>query len=194
MSLINDALNRARREQPASPPPAQTISPLQPITYQRANGVPPYVVPILLLTLSVSCWFLIKAWNSLRQASLQGSAHPPGLTVVAARESSPQSAAGPDPSVATTPPPNSPSPIPPVVASASSNFAPDAATQPQAAKPVAPAFKLHGIFFRAAHPCAVVNNKTVFVGDRIGRAKVIAITQESVRLEIDGKTEELTLP
>ena len=54
-------------------------------------------------------------------------------------------------------------------------------------------FKLQGIFYRPASPSAVVNTKTVFVGDRIANARVKAIDKQSVTLEVAGETKVLTL-
>src|SRR5258706_11877542 len=44
-------------------------------------------------------------------------------------------------------------------------------------------FKVQGIIYRQNLPSAIVNGKTVFVGDRVGHAKVIAIEREAVTLE-----------
>src|SRR5688572_32187261 len=81
----------------------------------------------------------------------------------------------PKPPVATTPPP--------VVA------APSAATPP--AIPALP--KLNGIFFNPTKPTAIVNNKLVSAGSRVGEFTVLAITQSSVTLAGGGQTNVLSL-
>ena len=180
MSLINDALKRATQAQPAVPPPAQTSAPMEPAVPVRPPGTPAYFVPVLLVTLSLSCWFLVKAWDT-RRSDKGESMLATTPRVVMARELRP-------------PPEDTASPVP--VPDSSAPDAAAAATGNESAplEPPKPAFKLQGIFYRPSRPSAVVNTKTVFIGDRIAGAKVKRITMDSVTLEIDGRTEVLTLP
>jgi hypothetical protein len=54
------------------------------------------------------------------------------------------------------------------------------------AKPAAfPAVRVQGIYFRPERPSALINGKTYFIGERVQDAKVVAITRDSVLLEID---------
>ena len=56
------------------------------------------------------------------------------------------------------------------------------------------AYKLGGIIYRPSNPAAVVNNKTVYVGGRVGKAQVRSIQRDAVVLQLpDGKLLELTL-
>jgi HD-like signal output (HDOD) protein len=50
----------------------------------------------------------------------------------------------------------------------------------------APEFRLNGIIYTVARPSAIVNGKTVFVGEQINGATVISISQTAVSLQIDG--------
>ena len=59
--------------------------------------------------------------------------------------------------------------------------------------PPATRFKLQGIFYRPSSPSAVINAKTVFVGDTVADAKVKAIDQSSVTLDLGTETKVLTL-
>ncbi len=181
MSLINDALKRATQAQPAAPLPGETSPPMQPVTHRPTRSMPAYFVPVLLLTLSLSCWFFVKAWGTRRPDLIRSSLDAIS-TSVAAREPEPPPASAP----LDTPPVGTNSPVP-----ASTN---DVPPPPQPPKPPAPPFKLQGIFYRPSRPAALVNTKTVYVGDKVGAAKVKAITQESVTLEIGGQTLVLTLP
>jgi hypothetical protein len=61
------------------------------------------------------------------------------------------------------------------------------------AKPVFPSVRLQGIFFQASRPSALINAKTVFIGDKVATAKVTAITRDSVTLQWNGETKVLTL-
>lgn len=66
---------------------------------------------------------------------------------------------------------------------------------PQAEPPAPkPLYKLQGIFWRPSTPSAVVNGKTVFVGDRVETARVTAIDQNSVTLAVDGESTALVIP
>ncbi|HKQ39762.1 MAG TPA: hypothetical protein VJ063_16915, partial [Verrucomicrobiae bacterium] len=60
--------------------------------------------------------------------------------------------------------------------------------------PPPPAYKLQGIYWRPTKPAAVVNGKTVYVGDRVDSARVTAIDQEGVTLLVEGKPKVLSLP
>jgi hypothetical protein len=44
--------------------------------------------------------------------------------------------------------------------------------------------KIQGIFYRAANPEAIINNRTVRVGDEVNGLQVVAITQSSVTLSL----------
>jgi hypothetical protein len=56
-----------------------------------------------------------------------------------------------------------------------------------------PQVRLQGIFYRPANPAALINAKTVGIGDRIGNATVVAIDRSSVTLECGAQTNVLTL-
>lgn len=56
-----------------------------------------------------------------------------------------------------------------------------------------PTLKLQGIFFRLSNPSAMIDGKQVFVGEKVQGAKVIKIERQSVTLEFDGQTKELSL-
>ena len=50
-----------------------------------------------------------------------------------------------------------------------------------------PDFRLNGIIFTVARPAAIVNGKTVFVGDWVSGATVAAIERTYVTLQINGR-------
>ena len=49
------------------------------------------------------------------------------------------------------------------------------------------------VLFSPSRPSAMVNGKTLFIGDRIGDARVLAITQTTVSVLQDGQTNVLSL-
>jgi hypothetical protein len=193
MSLINDALKRATEAQPAGKPTPEMETTMKPAPQARTMGLPVYFTPVLLFIVSGACWFLIKGWDVRRQAIASTTAIP-----VQAREAeeTPEVPAGEG---AELPIPGnrqfalndrpSATPNTGTAGGASAEFAPS----PIAADEAPPTFKLQGIFYRRTNPSAVVNSKSVFVGDRIGNAKVKAIDHQSVTLEIAGETKVLTL-
>src|SRR5688572_19783004 len=191
MSLINDALKRATEAQPSGKPTPEMETTMKPAP-QRTVGLPVYFTPVLLFIVSGACWFLIKGWDVRRQSIASTTPVP-----VQAREAEgiPDIRAGEG---AELPIPENrqfalndrPSP-------SGSLRAAGASAEPASVGAVideAPAsFRLQGIFYRPANPSAVVNSKTVFVGDRIGNAKVKAIDHQSVTLDVAGETKVLTL-
>jgi hypothetical protein len=52
--------------------------------------------------------------------------------------------------------------------------------------------KLQGIFY-SANPSAIINGKSMKVGDEAGGLKVLAITKESVRVQLGSEARELTM-
>lgn len=203
MSLINDALKRATRNQPTTmaiaPEPA---APMQPVEYRR-RGLPWYFFPALLAIVAAACWFIVMGVQARRESS---SPVPKPITLHA-REPEPQtptptpaSTAGAEASpatstrVASTPPTVPNNSIPPEAATpateASAKPPPPAPAPPT--EPAKPAFRLQGIFFRPTNPSALVNGKSVWVGSRIDGATVKTITRDSLTIEVNGQTTVLT--
>ena len=54
-------------------------------------------------------------------------------------------------------------------------------------------FRLSGIIYSPSESIAIVNSKTVSIGEKVGNAKVAKINKESVELSLDGKKIILTL-
>jgi hypothetical protein len=44
--------------------------------------------------------------------------------------------------------------------------------------------QIQGIFYKTTDPSAIINGQTVFVGDHVGPARVVAIERESVTIEV----------
>ena len=192
MSLINDALKRATEAQPAGKPTPEMETTMKPAP-QRTVGLPVYFTPVLLFIVSGACWFLIKGWDVRRQSISSTTPVP-----VQAREAEgipeipvSEGAQLPIPENRQFALNDRPSPSGTLRAATGASAEPDSIV---AVTDEAPAsFKLQGIFYRPANPSAVVNSKTVFVGDRIANAKVKAIDHQSVTLEVAGETKVLTL-
>jgi hypothetical protein len=96
-----------------------------------------------------------------------------------------------NPLVAVVPPPQVPPANPGVVSNPAPITVPP--PPPPLPKPEFPALKLQGVFYRSTNSSALINNRTVFVGDEIRNAKVIAIGRQSVTLEFAGEKHVITL-
>jgi cytoskeletal protein RodZ len=174
MSLINDALKRASKSPP--PPPVDTGVAFRPAEQPRRS---PVIVPaislIALVILGLAGWFLFRGWQASRAAAEAGA-----KTTVAARENAEARRPG---SLATNQSATT-------TAVASTNALAAAAAASQA---VPPPLKLNAIFYRTRNPSVVINSKTLYIGDKVAQAKVLAIDRESVTLEKGGQTNVLTV-
>ncbi|HEY0455458.1 MAG TPA: hypothetical protein VGE41_03735, partial [Verrucomicrobiae bacterium] len=88
MSLINDALKRARQTGPVPESvPAQADPSLRPVEYQKAPNLwPVFLFPLsLVLLLGTGAWFFLTGWDG-------GKDHDSGKLRVRARQTSPEPA------------------------------------------------------------------------------------------------------
>jgi HD-like signal output (HDOD) protein len=70
---------------------------------------------------------------------------------------------------------------------------PSTTTPPVVAAKKAPEFRLNGITYRAGSPSAIVNGATVYVGDDVNGATVVAIGPRKVTLQVRGQNKILAL-
>ena len=200
MSLINDALKRASQAKPSPPAHQQSEPQLQPVEHKRSPVVPLlFLLPVLLLVLALAGWLFIKAWRTESTPKFS-----PIKLPVSAREAPAAQPIGsfgaPQQNNGFKPEPPSPQPAGSAtrMAEASVPAPASAPTNPPIATadpppPSFPSVRLQGVFFRLTHPQAMINSKTVSVGDKIANTKVIAITRDSVTLQWNGETKVLTL-
>jgi hypothetical protein len=171
MSLINDALKRARESQRNQPPGAPPLPPVESSTRGGAGWI-----------LTAAAILFLAAVGLLLGPIWFGHKSPPaGVAKTTAIPAPPPVAAAPvrvantAPSATNTTPPavTNTNPPPPVVA-------------------VEQLPKVQGIIFNAAHPLAIVNGQTVNVGDRVGNYQVKQITQNNVVFQrLDGSQKTL---
>jgi hypothetical protein len=69
------------------------------------------------------------------------------------------------------------------------NTAPPAEPAPPKPAPL----KLQAILYNRAHPSAQISGKTLFIGDRIGAFRLVAVDTESATLVGGGQTNVLSL-
>jgi hypothetical protein len=168
MSLINDALQRAKQVQQTQPPasgnPLQ-FRPVEPGTQRKkTSAVAVFMVLGILLIIGV-----------IFVSRLFPKSHPTPLPV---RASTPH---------VVSPAPAIQAPATPTKAAAPTTNVPAAAIT----KPPLP--KLQAIIFSPARPCAIINGRTLYVGNRIGAFRITAIQPNSVTLVSGTETNVLQL-
>ncbi len=169
MSLINDALKRAAQKPAPIASASEAAAGMRPAE-ARPRGFPVLSLVIVLIPLiALGVWFLAKGLQ------MEDHLQPVPVEVVTARTS--------DPEVV-----ESPKPVLQAVVTAPTNQPVTAVAPPQ------PIYKLQGIYWRPLKPSAVINGKTLYVGDRVGIARVMAVDQEGVTLDVNGETKVLLLP
>ena len=178
MSLVNDALRRAqdaqKKGQPAAPGPQ--LRPAEPVAEKRGMGI---WVPVVIAIVAVAG--LILVWQNRQKAEAR------------------QPLAEPKPAAPVATIPETKPPVQPTVAPAPAPVpaAPAVATETPAPAPVvsapAPQLKLQAIFYAPGHSSAIINGKTVRVGDNFRGFRVAALTQTSATLVSATQTNVMTL-
>ncbi len=197
MSLINDALKRAKQAQQEAQPPSSPNTDLRPIEpRQYARPGVGLAVPALLglasLVLLVLLWQAAKNGSTNDVLPVNARAKVPGVTTPIPAPIAPLvGVAPPAPAPAPAPVSATPSNTTPVVA----NDAPTNPVPVVAIAPPAPALpRLQAIVYSTQRPSVMINGKTLFVGDKVGEFRVRAIAQDSVTLVGAGQTNILALP
>lgn len=205
MSLINDALRRAKQAQQEAPaPPIAPVPQLRPVepSSQAARHSLGLMLPLSLAAIALLS--LLLYWElSKRDGSLL-SAQPSSALPVAAR-GLPSSSASPDNLVsgttaadsaaaANTPalaaqPNSSSNGSNSLAVAAGSETNHSAATESAVPAPL----KLQGIIYSPQRPSAIISGRVVFVGERLHEYRVIAIHKDSVLLIGAGQTNLLSL-
>ncbi|HEV2393611.1 MAG TPA: hypothetical protein VG146_14760 [Verrucomicrobiae bacterium] len=223
MSLINDALKRAKQAQQQGPSGELTALQLRPVEALSSAPRPlspvlPIAVVVLVLLAFVLVWMASRPAGllaskpqiaPLRKAVIETPGSPAGVssTRMPAASAPVTSASVPltradmgfapkpglDNMTATVPAPT------PLAGSASAS-AQTAIAQAgsnltsQAQAPPKPALlKLQGITYNPRHPSAVINGKTLFIGERLGEFRVKAIGPDSATLVSGGHATVLVL-
>jgi len=218
MSLINEALRRARETQQRQPLPTPAGPPLQPVERTPARfsalGLP-LTFGIVFAAAALLLWEWVQqdrrgarvaarpplhAWPA---APEQAAATPPLASSLAQPASAPAPAAlitapvpatqpvgqpAASPAVAATPGPPLPVAAPPPAPAATADSAPPG---PEPASK--PPLKLQGVIAHPTRPSALISGKLLFKGDRIEEFRVVAIEPRSVTLVGAGRTNVLTL-
>jgi hypothetical protein len=173
MSLINDALKRAKEAQQKSIPPVASPTPvpptaMPPMKVWRKRRDWSWILPVLTTLLILAAFFVFGLAMARRAVK----------TIVTVPE---VSTTQPVETVVAAPLPSAPAPPPPeaVVPATINNTATTEAPEPP---------RIQGIAYDPVHPWAIVSGKTVFVGDSVNGMRVIAISRHSITLAGNGQT------
>jgi hypothetical protein len=194
MSLINDALRRATNQESKRDP--NELPPMQPTFRPVRAGGPGFsiflVCFVLAAALTLGAWFYYKRG----MAAKAGTATPPAAptlttnnnplarasrTLGAVENLNKEGVSAAESMQVATPAIGNPTraigtPAAPVAVAATANGP-----------------KLQGIFYSANNPSAIINGKSMKVGDEANGIKVVAIKQKSVLVQTGGQQRELTM-
>jgi cytoskeletal protein RodZ len=185
MSLINDALKRAKTQQQSSPnAPRVQFRPVEPARQPaKKNNTTIWIAVVIIAGVIIGFVF--------RQLTRENKTASP--KEVKARESAP---ANPIPQQTA---PTAQVPPTATTASTTNSVKHDSSAQDIAATPIIqqeePKIvpKLQAVVFDPRRPSAIISGRSVFVGDRVNDLRVVAISQESVTLAGGGQTNVLVL-
>jgi hypothetical protein len=181
MSLINDALKRAKQTQSAPPPP---LSPLPPAENKSSGGTK-WILLLLILLLVIAASFFIGIAMSRHLMMKADFAMSPTEIPMAAPAATPIPPPNVEPVSNSVPEPKAvPVPITPVVP-------PPPANMNLPGTNAVAAFKIQGIVYDLKKPWAIISGKTVFVGDRVNGFQVKTISKNTVTLTDDDGAEKI---
>jgi MSHA biogenesis protein MshK len=172
MSLINDALKRAKDAQQKSAPvaPSPQFRPAEPAPSRGMGMTVPVIIAVVAITALLFVW---KSKNKTAEAAAPDKPAAPVNTI--AETKTPVAAV-----TAANPAPVAPTPAPAV------------AVAPVTSAP-APELKLQAIFFAPGRSSAIISGKTVRVGNIFKGFRVAAITEVSATLVSSTQTNVMTL-
>ena len=189
MSLINDALRKAKQSPKSQPPPAAFLTGEERSRRNSSLLIRGSLLVLALLAGVALVWFAVNERHS--RNDLQANARvltmtPPPKPNAETPTPAPKPveivAATPEPDIPATPTDAESAPVP------AADIPPAA---PEMKKLVWPT--LQGIFFHPQRPSAVMDGRTVFAGELTGEFLVLAITRQSVTLSGAGQTNVLSL-
>ena len=200
MSLINDALQRAKQVQ-QDQPAADTRLRFQPVETGR---IPRKVSGTTAWPLALGTLAVLAVLVAARQFRGNTTAAPASRSSAGTTAPSPAAPAASATSPVHTPSIDHPAnaaartaPALPVMArtsdAAATAVAGNAPSATMKSTPAPAVPRLQAIVYNSTRPSAIVNGKTVYVNSRVGEFRVRAITPDSVTLAGETRTNVLTL-
>jgi hypothetical protein len=205
MSLINEALKRARQAETQRAKDNRAPLRLEPVEHPARSGAAlRALLTALVVLLSVLAVLLLSRWWRATEATPTLTQHPPTNRVPVEPLEEPAVEPAPVSSISgirvstnlvvrTNPVTRLPLVHAPLV----SRPAPDnagAAGPPASPRSEFPRLKLQSIIYRMNKPAAVINGEMLHVGEAVQGARVLNIDRQTVTLEWNGVTNVLALP
>ncbi|HMJ64550.1 MAG TPA: hypothetical protein VK615_04300 [Candidatus Binatia bacterium] len=178
MSLINDALKKASQT-PAPTTPAEIKEPLHVAMHTPPPRWPMFVIPPLVaVVFAAGTLLVVRGWQgsqrvSARETVTRGTEGQNDTKQVLIKDQHSNANA---------------------VAAVTSSTAGATTNVVATSAPTFPNLKVQGIVWQPSRPSVVINNKSLFIGEKIEKAKVIAIDQETVTVLWNGEQRVLTVP
>ena len=180
MSLINDALKRASQSDRNRPRQTGTHASMEPVAAGRERSSSLLLGIAVVLALGLAGWFFGQWWRVSHPPAPANAQPAPAVAPIPAPSPVVRQAVPPPAAIPAKPPMAAPKPAP--------------APPP---KPVVAAWpadvKLMGIFYNKTNPQALMNGKTVSVGDEIDGIRVTKIDHDRVTLEWNGQVKVLVI-
>ena len=215
MSLVNDALKRAKEAQQQAAPPPPSQMQFRPVEAgQRVQQGLGLIVPVTLAALVLLALVLVWQGFQGQPREVRAFTRTPAQPTLTPQPASPPAAVtAPAPASQPSPLPQAevyPTPAPGVVDTlaaidSATSVSPAPAKEPEneathseaispPPQPKPAPLRLQAIVFNPKRPSALISGKTLFIGDKLGDARVVAIDQDSATLVGAGKTNILSLP
>jgi hypothetical protein len=197
MSLINDALKKARKAQTAGASNADGPDLLPVDAGAGARGGSIFTLPFIIAVVLIMAGVLIWAWYRAGQVMVVRGNTSAATVSVAPKAIEPTKIVATKVAQTKMETPSSVTTgasTPAVVASADEGSTNVLSVAAEAPKPAAAVYKLEGIFYSPKRPTAVINGDLVSVGSRVEAGRVVAIDEESATVVTSaGETNLLVL-
>jgi hypothetical protein len=189
MSLINDALKKADEAQKSGGAPPPPPIPMSPAKSGRSSFMPIFMLIVFLLgVLGLAAWFLSSWWKMNRERLLaktvvESTAHEEPLDT--------------NPPVVIPPQPTNEIKEPLVATNVVTvtnyvNVKADALALTNITKTLA-SLRLQGVFYRPPNSTALINGKSVHIGEKLQNVTVVDIGKDTVTVTLSGVTNVLEL-
>ena len=178
MSLINDALKKASQT-PAPTTPAEIKEPLHVAMHTPSPRWPMFVIPPLVaVVFAAGTLLVVRGWQgsqrvSARETVTRGMEGQNDTKQVLIKDQHSNA--------------NAVAAVTSGTAGSTTNVVPTSA-------PTFPNLKVQGIVWQPSRPSVVINGKSLFIGEKVEKAKVIAIDPENVTVLWNGEQRVLTVP
>ncbi|MCU0787595.1 MAG: hypothetical protein MUC91_05300 [Verrucomicrobia bacterium] len=196
MSLINDALKRTQQTTQSQEPPRLDALELHPLetgphpSQQAGAGAKRiiWIVVLLVVTCNIALWIVFK--DRGHQTQVEARTADAELSAYIAPTPEPEPIPVLEPAV----PPAPEVPVPAALSNAAAGEVEADASLPAVPAVKRPEFRLKTIVFNPVRPSAMINNRVLFVGDRVEGYTVKGISQDTVWLTRDEDEVAVSLP